>query len=63
MIYMQDRSGRAYSTRHSIAPLYIRYFEYENAYYVCRDAGLACHKISGPWADQATAQLSLEVQS
>lgn len=42
--------------------LYIRHFIEENAYYVCRDVGHVCEKISGPWATHEVAVLSLEVQ-
>lgn len=45
-----------------IKPIYIRYFEDCLAYYVCRDVGHVCEKITGPWATIEVAQLSLEIQ-
>jgi len=43
--------------------LYIWYSTMEMAWFVCRDAGPLRDRITGPWASEAVAQLSLEVQS
>jgi hypothetical protein len=42
--------------------LYIRYFIEDFAFYVCRDCGAVCNRVTGPWKNHADALLSLEGQ-